>query len=176
MLPTDTAYVCRNMYIWNTQKIREYQICEMCVFSAVVVVLLRPYFFAELVGNVNTEKKKKQREANSSAGKECTVGSISLQARELTTLGEFRIPGKGSWQPHSSAAVRTNQGASVLAPHLVLALQVTAKQPADKTQKLLYSIEHKMPVLITSSFIRNQYRSEDTQPKSAINISSVHVK
>lgn len=122
------------------------------------------------------KKKKKQREANSSAGKECTVGSISLQARELTTLGEFRIPGKGSWQPHSSAAVRTNQGASVLAPHLVLALQVTAKQPADKTQKLLYSIEHKMPVLITSSFIRNQYRSEDTQPKSAINISSVHVK
>lgn len=112
MLPTDTAYVCKNMYIWNTQKTQEYQICEMCVFSAVVVVLLRPYFFAELVGNVNTEKKKKQREANSSAGKECTVGSISLQARELTTLGEFRIPGKGSWQPHSSAAVRTNQGAS----------------------------------------------------------------
>lgn len=171
MLPTDTAYVCKNMYIWNTQKTQEYQICEMCVFSAVVVVLLRPYFFAELVGNVNTEKKKNKERLIPVLGKSARLGQFHCKPESW----QHSVSSEFQGRVHDSHIHQQRSGPT-RAPHLVLALQVTAKQPADKTQKLLYSIEHKMPVLITSSFIRNQYRSEDTQPKSAINISSVHVK
>lgn len=63
----------------------------------------------------------------------------------------------------------------MLTANLFLDLQVINKQSADKTQKLFYSIEHKIPV-ITSSLYQKSVHGEDTQPEQAINISSVNFK